>query len=103
MKTAEPLEISAESPASIRRQANLARQSPAFERSLYLAIGCSTSEERAELLALYVLGRGGMRSYKVALESARNQPPERIAAMLAEKINFTQCLNLGLKRRRRHS
>lgn len=75
---------------------------PEDERQLYFAIAKLNEQERAELLALYMLGRGGIRSYNVALSSARNQNPQHIAGMLAEKRNLVSCVTLGLKRHARH-
>ena len=54
-------------------------------------------------MALYMLGRAGVRSFNVALANAQRQNASHIAGMLAEKTNLTTCLNAGLKRYHRQS
>ncbi|SRR6266496_5016521 len=102
MRPSEPLAIENSTITKIKRLSRSAAQNPEQERQLYLAITELTEQERAELYALYMLGRAGIRSYNIALASARNQNPQHIAATLAEKRNLASCLNLGLKRHARH-
>jgi hypothetical protein len=102
MKSSMPLTIESSAVANIKRLARSAAQNPEDERQLYLAITELSEQERTELYALYMLGRGGLRSYNVAFASARNQNPQHIAATLAEKRNLASCVNLGLKRHARH-
>src|SRR6266480_5771477 len=101
MKSSEPLTIDSRVIANIKRLSPSAAQHPEQERQLYFAIANLNEQERAELYALYMLGRGGLRSYNVALASARNQNPQHIAITLAEKRNLASCMNLGLKRHAR--
>jgi hypothetical protein len=102
MRPSEPLTIDSRLIANIKKLSRLAVGNPEQERQLYLAITELSDQEQAELYALYMLGRGGLRSYNVALASARNQNPQHIAATLAEKRNLASCMNLGLKRHARH-
>jgi hypothetical protein len=102
MKPSEPLTIKSSVISNIKRLSRLAPGNPEDERQLYLAIAKLNEQERAELYALYMLGRAGIRSYNVALASARNQNQQHIAAMLAEKRNLASCVNLGLKHHARH-
>jgi hypothetical protein len=103
MKTALPLKIPASVLSSILSRAKAARESEACERALYFAISDLTTDEKVDLLALYMAGRPGCRSFNVALASARNQAPERIAGMLADNPNLGKWLKLGLKRRSKHA
>jgi len=100
MKSSEPLTITSSVISNINSLSRLAAQNPEDERQLYFAIANLSEQERAELYALYMLGSAGIRSYKVAFASARNQNSQHIAATLAEKRNLASCVNLGLKRLR---
>lgn len=103
MNTAEPLTITSNTIARIMRLATLAHSSPDCERNLYVALQSLPAVEQADLMALYMLGRAGVRSFNVALANAQRQNASHIAGMLAEKTNLTTCLNAGLKRYHRQS
>ena len=83
--------------------AEVVKYNPQAERDLYFLLDRLAPQERAEVYALYNLGRAGVRSFNVALGGAQRQNPQHIAGMLAEKGNLAQCLNAGLKRYRRQS
>lgn len=56
-----------------------------------------------ELLALYMLGRGGIRSFNLALKSAAKVNEAHLPDMLAEKGNLAELIRKGLSRHKRHS
>jgi hypothetical protein len=103
MKSKNAPKLSAAVIADIKHLANLARWADSAERDLYWQIKSLAPEHQIELLSLYLLGHGPMRSFDAALSEARSYPLRHVAVILAESRDLAKCLTRGVGRRKRCS
>lgn len=98
MNAAKKLNITNSTITLIKRLTSAARQSREAEAELSCTIEAMPDAEKAELLALFHLGRRGSHcSFNVALKSASKQNPARISSTLTNNARIGDYLARGLK------
>jgi hypothetical protein len=98
MKAAAPLTIEAKTLTKIKSLARRSKTSRMDETELYYLIKNLPIEEQRDLLALYDLGRPGIRSFNVARKSAANADINHLAGRLTGTPMFLESLKKGLQK-----
>ena len=103
MKTATPLSIEQSVLEEILKLSKAPRRSPDSSGTILAIIYGLDDHEKRDLLALYMLGNAGYRSFNVARKAADGFPVPQITSMFEEKANLYKPLAKGLSRYRKQA